>query len=125
MNYDVEFDFSDAPPIDGVREVLDVAVSVLRDYSPNFGNTRIERMARWLILNLGADVMLEHYGARSVAACTPSVAVTCVGDKIVFEVQAVLRNPLTRSFGRDEAVDIATALLLCAERADSYEGTEH
>lgn len=42
--------------IDGVREVLDVAVDVLRDYAPDSGNSRIERLARFILLNLRADI---------------------------------------------------------------------
>lgn len=42
--------------IDGVREVPDVAVDVLRDYAPDSGNSRIERLARFVLLNVRADV---------------------------------------------------------------------
>lgn len=51
---DDDFDFSDSTS-DGVREILDVAVGVLQDYGTE-GNTRIERMARWLLVSLMADV---------------------------------------------------------------------
>lgn len=45
--------------IDGVREVLDVAVDVLRDYAPDEGNSRIERLARFVLLNVRADVTAD------------------------------------------------------------------
>ena len=51
---DNRFDFSDVSdtlehvclPHDRLDAVLDVAVTVLADYAPDFGNTRLERMAR-------------------------------------------------------------------------------
>lgn len=58
MSTDHDFDFSDVS-VDGVREILDVAVDVLRDYGNTPGDSRIERLARWVLFNLRADVQLE------------------------------------------------------------------
>jgi hypothetical protein len=47
------FDVTDAQPIDRLDEILNVAAGVLEDHGPDHGNTRIERMARWIALNVG------------------------------------------------------------------------
>jgi hypothetical protein len=48
------FDLSDTdPPLDTVDSILSVATSVLVDYASESGHSRIERMARWIVLNLG------------------------------------------------------------------------
>lgn len=54
-----DFDVSDVPDgelpvIDSIDGILDVAREVLGDYGGVHGNTRIERMARWLAANIAA-----------------------------------------------------------------------
>ena len=49
-----EFDISDVAS-DTLSEALEVAVDVLRDHGDTPGNTRIERLARFVVRVLGAD----------------------------------------------------------------------
>ncbi len=115
---DVKFDFSDAPPVDGVREILDVAVSVLQDYDPNHGNSRIERMARWLLLNLREGLKEGHAGLVSQVTTTDrcvqrvgtQLIVSQVGDSNRLTTQPVMTSGSAR--------ELATALYLCAERME-------
>lgn len=117
---DDDFDFSDCH-IDGVREVLDVAVSVLTDYAPDMGDTRIERLARWVLFNLKADVQLEGIGHVALCKCTDKVEVGQVGDRVAFSTYATLGGAaaLLRTMSAEEARNVATGLLLCADRADT------
>lgn len=40
---------------DSLDDVLDVAAEVLRENADDPGNTRIERLARWVVANLGGE----------------------------------------------------------------------
>jgi hypothetical protein len=63
-----KFDLSDVDPIDRLDDVLDVAAEVLLEHGPDHGNTRIERLARWVAYNVGevpslsrcAELAREH-----------------------------------------------------------------
>lgn len=42
-------------PVDTLDDVLDIAAEVLRDYGGEPGDTRIERLARYVASNLGGE----------------------------------------------------------------------
>jgi hypothetical protein len=113
---DVKFDFSDTPPVDGVREILDVAVSVLQDYDPEHGFTRIERMARWILLNLREGLKEEHLGLVSVITTSDLRSVQRVDSQIAVSIGSGLATqpPLSAQTARE----LATGLYLCAQRVE-------
>jgi hypothetical protein len=120
-DHDTRFDFSDvedtltdAPLLhDRLDAVLDIAVTVLADYAPDFGNTRLERMARYLMLNLGGEPTLEKAGALARFS-GDEVEVLRAGEHIAVHVDGLRagRTP-------EQARALAVMLLRAAELAES------
>jgi hypothetical protein len=109
-----DFDFSDVVAlVDGLEEILDVAIDVLRDYGDAPGDSRIERLARWAVFNLSACARLRH---RVVGNVSDSVTedgrfnVKQVGYLVGVDQRAMLSS---------QARQLAAALLICADRADA------
>ncbi len=132
---DNHFDLSDAglpdlPPIDRLDGALDVAASVLRDYGPDPGNTRIERLARYVSLNLGDEPCLAQAGAvthwvvsfpRQTRPGVPPlegrVDVWRVGEHVGLQLD-VQNDRSVAALSPDLARAVAIALLRAAERAE-------
>jgi len=108
---DNDFDLSDGegPVIDKLDDVLDVATGVIEDYGLD-GNTRIQRMARWLSYAVGGDpIALSTAGALASAWLSSGDRyVTRAGDQIALINCA---GPLEA----DEARELAVALLRIVE----------
>lgn len=68
MTISSRFDLSDVPDhaIDSLDSILDIASQVLYEYGPEAGDTRIERMARYLVLMFGG----APYSAEKVLELT-------------------------------------------------------
>lgn len=100
--------------VDNIREILDVATDVLRDYGPDFGDTRIERLARFVALNVRAEVTAEHAGSVSliVGPGEDSVAAVRVGNQIGLTPETDFVGTPTK------ARELATALMMVAFLAD-------
>jgi hypothetical protein len=99
---------------DTVQEIFGVALSVLIDYGPE-GETRVERMARWIAWNLEVDLEEQERGnATSIVLNDPALIVMRYGDNIALRGS----HGFVRTMSKDEARQLATALLVCAERAD-------
>ena len=81
-----DFDFSDVGVTvaeDTLDDVLDVAVEVLQDYVHFHGSSRIERMARWLVMNLGSEPYgYIRAGAVEQYTVDPDLVVSRMGSKI-------------------------------------------
>lgn len=88
----LDFDLSDVA-LDKLDDVLDVAVEVIDENSPQPGATRIERMARWLAGNVGG----------------PEIARVLVADGLV-------SFPGGASVKPDVALGIAVAIIRAVER---------
>ncbi len=105
----------DIGDVASVREIVDVAVSVLQDYGVG-GETRIEQLARWVVMCFaGVDVRDERVGRISRQFVTDVGVVEQVGYKIGVEV---CEHAPRRALTADQARDLATALLVAAERAE-------
>lgn len=98
--------------IDGVREIIDVAVSVLEDYcDDDASETRIARLARWIVYNLAVDVIDKRAGSVAIISTMDKTGmVVQAGDSVALQVHG--------TFDGEGARQLATALLLCAERAE-------
>lgn len=101
--------------VDSVRDIVNVAVDVLKDYGVTQGDTRIERMARWIALNF--IVELKDVRSGSVSRITTDdtrILAMQVGDHVGFRSDEV-----TRSLRKETARQLAVALLVCVERAEN------
>jgi hypothetical protein len=127
------FDVSDVPvdpPVDRLDGALDVAVDVLRDYGGDPGMTRVERLARYLALNLGG----EPYGYQQVGALAHwqvsfpkrqhhgealdgTVDVWVIGPNVGLELQ-IAEGKSGACLSPDLARGVAVALLRAAEMTD-------
>lgn len=115
---DAKFDYSDAdlPPIDHVDDILEVAGSVLEDYGPRPGGTRIERMARWITFNVGVLIpAVDRVGAISHYTLERH-HVWRVGDVVGVAPATDARNPFPLT--TDEARTMSAALLRAANDAE-------
>ncbi len=102
-----DFDLSDAgEPVDGVDSILDVAVEVLGEYAPDSGNTRIERMARWILLNVGGIPTKMHFPIAEVRNA-PAASMVQVSDDHV------------AGYSAHDARLLASMLLRAADRAET------
>lgn len=110
-------DVDDSPPIDRIDDVLTIAASVLEDYGPDPGATRIERMARWLLLNVGSLPLCERAGAISRFR-VEKLHVVRVGDKVGITVPASSWSNATH-VPHEQARELAVALLRAVEQAES------
>lgn len=122
-----KFDLTDVDDIklDSLDTVLDIAGEVLYENAPEPSNTRIERMARWLALNVGTPIPFQSAGechkftTGDVFSKTRFVDVLVVGELIGLCVGGIDAAKISRQ----EAREIATALLRAVEYADaSFEG---
>lgn len=61
-----DFDVTDitGAPVDTLDAILDVAVEVLGEYGPTLGQTRIERLSRWVVLRVGEQSQAAELEAR-------------------------------------------------------------
>lgn len=101
---------------DTVREIVDVAVSVLEDYGEDSQETRIARMAHWILLNLGVDVTDRQLGSVSkISTDVSSISVIQVGSRLALHSTEPLKAIAT-----EHARQLATALLICVERSERY-----
>lgn len=119
-----DFDVTDvdAPAIDSLDGVLDVAGDVLRDYGPDPGRTRIERMARFIALNLGgAPYSSTRVGTVERCRLDHGVTIIRSGEKFALEQGGMT---LVVGHAAFEARALAVALLRCAENADVDTGAE-
>lgn len=86
-----KFDLSDVgvecPPIDKLDALLDAVAEVLDENAPDPGRTRVERMARWLALNVGGAPYAPAYtsGAISKFQLADGFEVWRVGEHVVVE----------------------------------------
>ena len=111
-----KFDVTDVPaPVDRIDAALDVAAEVLGEYGDHAGMTRIERLARYVALNLGDEPYI-HQGAGSIERYgVRNVEVVRVAQVIGLRVAGgALSDKLTPA----DARAIAVALLRAAERAE-------
>ena len=105
--------------IDNVRDILDVAISVLRDHGRAPGDSRLERMARWLIMNLGVQLQDEHARWMSrVYTSDSDLAASHVGDHVGLSARIATYEFVAQALEPEKARQLATALLICAERAE-------
>lgn len=110
------FDTSDdigPPPIDTLDGILNVAGSVLEDYGPDPGGTRIERMARWITFNVGAPPCFERAGGLARFHCAQDVKVERCGILVGIDARTQVAPLLA-----DDAREVAAALLRAAEMAE-------
>ena len=114
------FDLTDVEdPIDCVDQILDVAGDVLRDYGNECGQTRIERMARWIALNLGGP----PYESKRAGGLEKIILGTGDHDLAVLRAGhffGIEQDGVTIIVGRSalEARSLAVALMRCAEHAE-------
>ncbi len=75
------FDLTDVEPADDVQTILEVAVDVLKDYGND--ESRVTRMARWLVDNLVNEQVVEiHAGGCSRIQVPGFTEVIRSGSKI-------------------------------------------
>lgn len=117
-----KFDLSDVEvQLDSLDTVLDIAGEVLYENAPEPGSTRIERMARWLALNVGTPIPFQSTGAchkfttGDVFSKTRFVDVLVVGDMIGLCVGGIHAAKISKQ----EAREIATALLRAVEFSEA------
>lgn len=105
------FDLSDveAPQIDTLDDVIKVAASVLEDYGDKQGGTRIERMARWLVYNVGLFDMGPGDPVPAVGRDFSNASIRLVS----------LDTRHVRSYLPDQARVLAAMLLREAEYAEA------
>jgi hypothetical protein len=97
-----------------VRQTIDIAVSVMEDYGEAGADTRIARLARWVILNLGVDVYKRELGCIAhIGTDAKGVAALQVGGSV-----ALLTQAPTQSLSYESARQLATALFIAVERAE-------
>jgi hypothetical protein len=122
MTRKYDFDLSDVVGrVDGVREILDVAVDVLRDYGAVAGDSRIERLARWIVFNLAVHLRDIHSGSRYAIYASDKLAVTQCDDHMALSARVKTYGSAARPMRSEQARRLATALLVCAERADGID----
>jgi len=115
------FDLSDIePPIDTLDDVLDIAAGVLADYGGERGDSRIERLARWIAANVGG----EPYSVKTIEQHCDRVepheyayAVVRVGS--LFGVDTGQDEVATIAVWPEGARAFAVGLLRLSERADA------
>jgi hypothetical protein len=104
------FDTSDVDPsVPTLDDVLNIAAEVLAEYGGVPGNTRIERFARFVSLNLGG----EPYGKNTSGdySSSDAIAIMPIGYSIFFRGDG--------SVDPDTAREIAVAFLRAAEAVES------
>lgn len=110
------FDLSDVEPaVDSVDSILEIAGEVLVENSPDPGNTRIERLARWAIANLDPTVSFEVVGAFAVCR-TSSTMVSRIGERVA--VQRPGSGAGWVEYTPAQCREVATALLGAAIAAE-------
>jgi hypothetical protein len=127
-NAHARFDLSDvvtdeAPIVDKVDVILDVATEVLRDYGSVVGDTRIERMAKWIVYSLGNDPCSSQAGmisrwnvcAEGRPTLTQFVDVYRVGEHVGISCGGI--RPLVK-LDPERARMLGTALFRAAEKAE-------
>ncbi len=101
---------------DTVRDIVDVAVSVIDDYADDANETRISRMAHWILLNLGVEVNDRKLGSVSkISTDITNVSVLQIGVRVVMHSAEPMRL-----LGCEQARQLATALLMGVERSEMY-----
>lgn len=101
--------------IDSVSEVLAVATEVLQEYGDVPGDSRIERMARWVVLNLGVEVDEAHLGSVSRVRTTDGLQrVWRIGSLVGIDYIGSNQG----DGNADTARQLAKALLICVERSE-------
>lgn len=111
--------------VDGVNEILGVALSVLEDHAPDHGDTRIERLARFVLLNIMAHVTHEKCGniSRATSGSPSLFVVEQVGRVVGITSWPVWSGARSNSaiglMSSTHARELATALILCADHADN------
>lgn len=96
--------------IDDVDTILEVAGEVLVENAPDPGDTRIERLARWVVANLDAIVTMQRAGAYTLFT-TSRVRAVRLGERILLDLSG------RKEFSPGEAQEVATALLRAAHQA--------
>lgn len=118
------FDLSDvhnsAIVVDRLDAVLEIATEVVGECAPDPGQTRLERMARWLCYNLGGEpycpaekagsITRFHCGNYSVWVCGDKIGLGHGGD-----------TDSVRPVERQETFAIAVALLRSLEMVGDEE----
>lgn len=103
--------------MDTLNEIIDVAISVLEDYEADAGESRIARLASWLVFNMGVNVQDRQLGPFSrMSTDDSSIAVLQMGERVVLVAQGT-----TQTLSEDVARQLATALLIATERAESFQ----
>lgn len=110
-----KFDLSDVlRPVDRLDAVLDVAAEVSAEYGDQPGHTRIERMARYLALNLGGEPYAREGAGSLERYLVRNVEVVRASNVLAMRVAGAMSDKLTPA----DARAIAIALLRAAERAE-------
>lgn len=96
--------------MDTVDQILDVAGTVLEDYGDEFGGSRIERMARWIIWSAGQQINVN----------TRAGAITLMRHQNieVMRVMQMIGVMANASISADQARVLSGMLLRAAEQAD-------
>lgn len=75
-------------PIDALDDAVDLAAEVLAEYGGSDGSTRIERLARWVLLRAGGEPLV-HQVERAGAVARIKVehgSILRVGDIVAVQV---------------------------------------
>lgn len=100
--------------VDLVQDILDLAVEVLRDHGAEPRGTPVERLARWVVFNLGVQVDQQVLGGLSRTFTDDGeLAAVQAGEHVGLSGRA-----LARPMRSEQARQLATALFMSAERAD-------
>ena len=99
--------------VDSLNDILDVAASVLADYGTTAGNTRIERLARYLVGTLGGepDMPTRRLGATDVQFNPSDAAAVWTEGPLVGVLASGSLEP-------DQARAVVVALVRAIETAE-------
>ncbi len=104
---------------DTLRDVLDVAISVLGDYGDDHQNSRIERMANWIVMNLTPPVSDYRSGSLSlISTDDDSLTVAVLGDTISVRAENG-HSASVVDLDAERCRQFASALLIGVERSEA------
>lgn len=100
---------------DTVDSILDVAGEVVLDHAPDPGNTRIERLARWVVSSVDATVTGTSVGGLGIYR-TSRERVARAGTRIGIDLGD---GRALREYTVVQARELAAALLRAAHDAEA------
>ncbi len=108
------------PPIDTLDDVLAIAGEILTEYAGERG-TRIERLARWLVANVGGEPFhsFKQIGPRCERIQPSGTAYALLRAGGVFAIECPGGEQFGFAIGAAGARAFAVALLRAAERYDA------